>query len=129
MEGWVKKGEIEILPTVDSEPLSAWVGKWSLHESEIEITQNKDDTSLQVTGTAIWTGGKDRNGNLIAHTGDLDGTAVPSKNTLLLGNVADLKAYTADCAATLKLLGDALIVHDNRNCGGMNVTFDGVYYR
>ncbi len=34
-----------------------------------------------------------------------------------------------ECSARLVLVGSTLIVTDNRNCGGMNVNFDGLYHR
>jgi hypothetical protein len=31
------------------------------------------------------------------------------------------------CKITLRLVGDFLVADDNGDCGGVNVTFDGVY--
>jgi hypothetical protein len=31
------------------------------------------------------------------------------------------------CKLTLRLVGDFLVADDNGECGGVNVTFDGVY--
>jgi hypothetical protein len=33
------------------------------------------------------------------------------------------------CGITLRLVGDFLVADDNGDCGGVNVTFDGVYRR
>jgi len=35
----------------------------------------------------------------------------------------------ADCQVTVRRKGPYLVVDDNRNCGGMNVTFEGIYVR
>jgi len=46
---------------------------------------------------------------------------------------ADARADAPDtdgddiCRATLRLVGPYLLVDDNNDCGGANVTFDGVY--
>ena len=42
---------------------------------------------------------------------------------LALGDADDI------CKMTLRLVGEYLIADDNGECGGMNVTFDGVYRR
>jgi hypothetical protein len=34
-----------------------------------------------------------------------------------------------DCRARLRLFGPYLAIEDNTGCGGMNVTFTGVYTR
>jgi hypothetical protein len=35
----------------------------------------------------------------------------------------------ADCDVTMRRRGPYLVVDDNRNCGGLNVTFEGIYVR
>ncbi len=34
-----------------------------------------------------------------------------------------------ECTVTFRLLDRYLIASDNKNCGGLNVTFDGAYIR
>jgi hypothetical protein len=55
------------------------------------------------------------------HTGVVNGSARPEGNVLVVED--DI------CRATLRLVGDYLVVSDNSDCGGMNVRFDGVYRR
>lgn len=43
--------------------------------------------------------------------------------------VAPDKGDMADCAIAMIALGPYLVVEDNRNCGGANVSFTGIYQR
>jgi hypothetical protein len=45
------------------------------------------------------------------------------------GAIAYQAAAPGDCAVRLRRAGKWLLVDDNDNCGGMNVTFDGIYTR
>ncbi len=36
---------------------------------------------------------------------------------------------SGDCEVTIRRRGSYLVVDDNRNCGGLNVTFEGIYVR
>ncbi len=88
-----------------------------------------------VTGEATWSSGPDA----VPHLGNLGASARPSGVELVVGDprcVAPDRADKADkirachdCNARLLLVGTTLIVADNRNCGGMNVNFDGLYHR
>ncbi len=55
------------------------------------------------------------------HTGEVEFEAAPNGNFLTLEENEDL------CSVTLRLVGDYLVVSDNLKCGGVNVTFNGVY--
>ena len=71
-------------------------------------------------GAATWVGVNPGN----VHVGELSGEAAPVANLLKLGGEDEY-----DCRATLRLVGTYLLVTDNKQCGGVNVTFDGVYRR
>ena len=47
----------------------------------------------------------------------------------ITGKMQDGQGETYECAATFVLVGAFMIVHDNDQCGGMNVRFDGVYQK
>jgi hypothetical protein len=63
----------------------------------------------------------------------IEGDAAPKDGELYFGVGADGKAVAADkadtydCVARLRRLGPYLVVADNLNCGGHNVTFSGIY--
>jgi hypothetical protein len=70
------------------------------------------------------------------NSGELDGEAKPRGNTLAIGYDPDKSAELPtpeaakdSCAARLSLYGRYLVVEDNLGCGGMNVSFSGVYVR
>jgi hypothetical protein len=60
------------------------------------------------------------------HIGELDHSAKPSLNKLKLGETDDDEFA---CKVAMQLVGKFLIVSDNLNCGGANVTFSGVYLK
>lgn len=99
-----------------------WAGVWSDGSNRIEIKQAAD--GLQVIGNAQWFGATLDSGEQVVHVGDLDFTAKPEKDRLVLRAPEDY-----DCAAELIHLGRFLVVRDNSYCGGANVRFNGVYQR
>ena len=133
--GWVRASELLMEPA-KSLPIASWVGTWErdVGSGTVKIRAT-DDRRLVVTGEATWQSGPDAT----PHLGNLDGTARPSGVELVLGDprcVAPDRGEKSDtipgcieCNARLLLVGTALIVADNRNCGGMNVNFDGLYHR
>lgn len=97
-------------------PATPWEGSWSYRENDLRIASR--DGALVVSGTALWVG---QGGN--AHIGELaDATAQPD------GDGLRVTPYE-ECEVTLKRLGPWLVVNDNMGCGGLNVTFRGIYRR
>ncbi len=117
--GWIKIGDIKFLTPRPDPPLTAWLGEWTYGENIIRFTHNKLAGYLNVTGEAFWRGLGDN-----IHVGDLDDRAEPKGNLLKVGE-RENDEYA--CKATIRLIGDFLVVRDNMNCGGVNVTFSGVY--
>ena len=102
-----------------------WLGVWR-SGAEQSVTLRRDGLRLKVTGNATF-GASDparvaRGG---VNIGELDNTIMP------LGAQADYADGTAayDCQARLWRLGPYLVVADNNNCGGHNVSFTGIYRR
>lgn len=117
--GWIKLTDIIILPSRPSDGPKPWLGEWRYADNSIKFTENKLAGYLNVTGDAIWKGLGDN-----VHIGELDDRAEPRGGILKYGE-ADTSEFA--CKATMRLLGGFLIVADNMNCGGVNVTFSGVY--
>lgn len=80
---------------------------------------------LNVTGNAIWNGGKTESGDENVHVGDMEGRMNVKGNKAQLQS--DGEPYS--CQANFRLVGEYLFVTDNSHCGGANVRFDGVYQR
>jgi hypothetical protein len=129
--GWLPRAALS-LPTPKPASAQAWVGKWR-RDGEAEIDLRSHDDEVEASGQASW-GGSDpqrvREGAV--HTGEISGKGEPRDGILTIG-YADGSAPPppngSDCAARLRLLGRYLVVEDNGACGGVNVSFTGVYVR
>lgn len=115
--GWIRSDKLEFTAMVQS--IDDYVGKWSYYDNEIEISKTAEKSVFNISGMAFWKGV-----GANVHTGELEGVAKWNESKLLFNN-EDKDEFA--CKATLDLLGSYLIVSDNLNCGGANVTFTGVY--
>lgn len=116
--GWVKTSDLELNWTLRDPSTEPWLGQWRYGENGIEFTENKLAGNLNVTGTAIWKGIGDN-----VHVGEIDGRYEPKNGVISYSDGDD----EYDCKARLRLLGKYLIVSDNLKCGGVNVSFSGIY--
>ena len=112
--GWLRADQLELSTPDANPPAARWLGEWELHENSLTISRGARAGALRVEGSAIWHGLGDN-----VHVGEVNASAAPGGNTLTLED--DI------CKLTLRLVGDFLIADDNGDCGGVNVTFDGVY--
>lgn len=115
--GWLRADQLEVSETEANPTPARWLGEWELHSNSLRITRGAKAGTLHVEGEAFWHGVNPGN----VHTGEVGGEAAPDGNVLTIGDGDDI------CRATLRLVGPHLIVDDNNECGGANVTFDGVY--
>jgi hypothetical protein len=120
--GWVTERQIEPLPTPPARA-PAWVGHW-VEAGGDTIDLKLRGAALAVSGSACWPACDTPPGKLTygPNVGDLEGAATPADGRVAIGS-------DDDCAAELWLVGPYLVVFDNNGCGGMNVTFTGVYQR
>ncbi len=111
--GWVANSDITVeQPQPTTKPaLSAWIGKWKYGETEIDVAQKGNQLNLSGSATSA-------DGN----EGDLDSKTAPKDNKL---HITD----NVPCEVWMTLVGSYLVVRDNQQCGGMNVSFTGVYTR
>ena len=133
--GWLPRAALQIVPPQPA-PAQQWVGNWRRdREAQIVITAHQDD--VQVSGNALW-GSYDpqRVKRGAIHVGELNGKGRPRGQELAIGHDPDRSAFPPaadaapeDCAAKLELYGRYLLVEDNRGCGGLNVSFTGIYVR
>jgi hypothetical protein len=121
--GWI---ESAALRRVALAPVRAadWLGGWRGWEAEIDITRGAKPGIFHLGGNATW-GAHDpdrvkRGGvNFGMFGAELP---EPKGNSLALADSEE-----PDCRIALRLLGPYLVARDNGRCGGMNVTFSGVY--
>jgi hypothetical protein len=112
-----------------------WIGRWVVGEQQITITSGGKGGALSLKGTATY-GGFDparvRRGAV--NMGDFDAVVTPDGTHIAFTVAGDtIRPYDEgdpmDCRLRLSVIGPYLIVADNDNCGGHNVTFSGVYRR
>ncbi|HEY4203361.1 MAG TPA: hypothetical protein VGM83_22625 [Devosiaceae bacterium] len=132
--GWLAKNELEAFPPKPAE--STWTGDWRQgDEQEIKIAMNPDG-QLALDGYASW-GAADpqRVANGGVNTGSIAGTVMIDKPDMVAFSLdvngkpvagANLKDDST-CAVKMWKMPPYLVVADNLACGGMNVTFTGVY--
>jgi hypothetical protein len=115
--GWLAADSLSTVATAGNAPLALWLGTWSFYANSLRVSRGRRVDVLSVGGDATWQGVNPGN----VHVGELSGQGTPVDNVLKLGEDPE------DCQATLRLVGPYLLVSDNKQCGGVNVTFDGVY--
>ena len=118
--GWLKVSELAIAAPPIVNGTKAWLGEWVFEENGIEFTDNKLAGFLNVTGNATWKGLGDN-----VHVGEIDGRYEPLDGVINYSDGDD----EYDCKITMRRIGNYLVVADNLKCGGLNVTFSGVYMR
>jgi hypothetical protein len=135
--GWLPLAALRPVPEQRSLPAVAWSGVWQgarILDQKIEISPRSMGL-LSISGSATW-GRADpqrvaRGG---VNAGSLEGQTQAQGNLLAFAEDGDrtLPYEQGDpnsCRVRMFLLGPYLTVQDNLRCGGMNVTFNGVYRR
>ncbi len=129
--GWLPRSALAI---VAAPAAPSWTGRWERIEATITITAAPRGR-LTVKGDATW-GSFDpdrvRRGGV--NIGSIEGVAAPTGSTLAFaigeqGTIPYGRGAACDCAVLMRRLGRWLLIDDNGNCGGHNVSFDGVYER
>jgi len=118
--GWIPTSDLSLRDLLPGGASKAWLGEWTYGDNGIEFTENKLPGNLNVTGNATWIGLNDN-----VHVGEIDGRYEPKNGVINYSDGDD----EYDCKMTMRLLGSYLIVADNLKCGGVNVTFSGIYRR
>lgn len=132
--GWIPAEAVAVEPAA-SVAVEGWLGTWKQAEAQIRVTPGDKAGTLAVAGDATWgAGDPDRVSRGGIHTGEMSGTVVPVGDaaSFAVGETGTLpvqKGSETDCKIWLRRLGPWLVVDDNLACGGLNVTFRGVYRR
>jgi hypothetical protein len=114
--------------------LSDWTGSWSREEATIDVKPASKAGALSIEGQATFGAlDPDRAKRGDINTGDFEGVVIPNGADLSFPMGDDGAPLPVDqaegCKVWMGRLGRYLLVSDNWNCGGMNVTFSGVYTR
>jgi hypothetical protein len=119
--GWLDPRRLKPIPVAADPPLSAWVGRWSDHgnpTARIALRRER----LFVDGESYW---PDPDPPLKQFPGgpNMGGIGGPLR---VKGN----RAHEDECNVDFTLVGDFMVGSDpDMKCGGMNVSFSGVYRR
>lgn len=124
--GWVSADEVAILTRVRITSLDKkWAGKWLQIGGDDTLAVNSAGNKLHGKGEAYWPLADPPEDQFPGgpNLGAFEATALPLSNSVVFVDPDD------QCSVRMTLVGDAMVVADNHQCGGMNVTFDGVYQR
>jgi hypothetical protein len=124
-EGWLPRTAVVPMPAPPSKAI-AWHGAWVRDdEADIDIKSGAQAGTLHLEGQASWgSHDPDRVERGGVHVGDFDEIATPDGDRIRLGS-----GQPDECHVSLRLIGPYLVAADNNMCGGMNVSFSGVYRR
>jgi hypothetical protein len=115
--GWLPLNSLRVIEPTTTPSLEQWAGMWRDYDNRLVInTDGSASPHLRVEGQAYWRGLGDN-----VNEGSFAGRAKPQGNQLTIEDDG--------CKVSLIRVGRFLIAHDNFQCGGMNVRFDGVYRR
>ena len=128
--GWVARSALTPVPP--PAPEGDWADTWKRVQGDAVLTIRRRAGQYMASGVATYAVQPDN-----VRTGTAEGTLRMS--TSATGAVASFTQNagdpTASCKVTLKQLGPWLLVNDgasddaNSGCGGMGVTFNGIYQR
>jgi hypothetical protein len=119
--GWLALDKLEFKAMNPNPAQGDWLGEWNYAGNSIEIGKGETPGLLTITGNAFWKGLGDN-----VHVGELDDSSKPAGNELKIGE-SETEEYA--CKVTMRLISKYLVVSDNLHCGGVNVTFSGVYQK
>lgn len=92
------------------------VGKW--HNDNDIIIKSIKVNNFYITGNALW-----ENGSGSIHDGFFE-------SNIFLKSCEKFSISNNDCTVRFYFISDKLMIaQDNHNCGGMNVSFSGVYFK
>lgn len=132
--GWLPAAAItrEVQPPV---ALADWTGTWSQVESKVTIKPGRKRGELAIHGDATFgTLEPDRVKRGAINVGEINGDVTPdgAELSFAMGEKATLPVDKGDeftCKVWMRRLGPYLLVDDNKQCGGNNVSFGGAYTR
>lgn len=130
--GWLPKNALSTIAPQASIGREKWIGNWQAPEKTITIEPGATAGTLAISGEATY-GARDpeRVKRGAVNVGEFEVTArIPGEAFAFTpsdGKATPYDPKADDCGVRLRLQGDYLIAMDNQKCGGMNVTFSGIY--
>ena len=130
--GWLPANAVATIAPQASIAREKWIGRWQAPEQTITIRPGPAAETLTLAGQATY-GGRDpeRVKRGAVNIGEFEVTARIPGDALAFtpsgGKAVPYDPKSDDCGIRLRLQGEYLIAMDNQKCGGMNVTFSGIY--
>lgn len=132
--GWLRDADLEPLADPPTN-IGSWTGSWIRTDANITMRPDRKAGKIAVIGDAIWgAGDPDRVRRGGVHIGSIEGVFQPaqSRGGFAMGESGSLpfgQGDQYDCQVRFRLALPYLLVEDNGNCGGVNVSFLGTYVR
>jgi hypothetical protein len=132
--GWLPKNAVATIAPQHSIAREKWIGRWRAPEQTITVRPGPTTDTLAISGEATY-GARDpdRVKRGAVNIGEFEVTAhIPGDAFAFTpsdGKAVRYDPKSDDCGMRLRLQGEYLIAMDNQKCGGLNVTFSGVYRR
>ena len=122
--GWVPSATLAKVDTASRPTAADWLGKWKTTGAEITITRARDGRFV-IKGLATLKVARD------VRTGVLDAEVRPEGAMLAFADDGRplAEAGEGDCLVRMRRLEQSLVVEDNGQCGGLGVSFTGLYRR
>ena len=121
--GWLPASALAPVTPEPAPATADWLGAWVRAGAEIDIKQAANG-GLAIHGEAIFRAAQD------VHNGVIDAAAKPEQGIVAFaddGGVAFDSAGADSCLVRMRRAAALLVIEDNGNCGGANVTFTGFY--
>jgi hypothetical protein len=122
--GWVDAGGLA--PAAEPKDGAPWVGAWARRSGSATLRISRTRQGYRAELSAVARMADPAN----VHTGGASGALVVTGRTARLDSQDE-----ADCHVALRRIGDLMLVNDgatddaNSACGGIGVTFNGIYSR
>jgi hypothetical protein len=121
--GWLPSASLAPVAPATAPAGSDWIAGWVHAGAEIDISDAANG-GVTIHGEAIVRAAQD------THNGVVDAVAKPEQGLLAFaddGKVAFDKASADACLMRMRRVEALLVVEDNGNCGGVDVSFTGFY--
>jgi hypothetical protein len=123
-KGWLPTTALVPVAPMPSPQQADWLGTWTIPGGGIEIKRAAGG-KLHIMGEMVVPGAQD------AHSGVIEANAMAANGTIAFvddGGTPFEKAE-GECRVRMQRFGSLLMVEDNDGCGGVGVTFTGLYQR
>lgn len=123
--GWLPSTALAPVAPMPAPKIADWTGTWQHPGGSITIKAS-DGGKLHIAGEMVVPTAHD------AHTGEIEATVAPGKDTIAFVDDGSTPFDTPDqgeCRVRMQRIGALLMVEDNSGCGGAGVSFTGLYHR